>query len=61
MRNSLMKTTPKLRQLQNVWNVVLKIGENVEVVGLKDTKSTVVTGLEMLKNIEETMAGDNLV
>jgi len=44
-----------------VWNVVLKIGENVEVVGLKDTKSTVVTGLEMLKNIEETMAGDNLV
>jgi len=39
----------------------LKIGENVEVVGLKDTKSTVVTGLEMFKKtLDETMAGDNV-
>jgi elongation factor Tu len=39
----------------------LKVGENVELVGLKDTKSTVVTGLEMFKKtLDETMAGDNV-
>lgn len=39
----------------------LKVGENVEIVGLKDTKSTVVTGLEMFKKtLDETMAGDNV-
>nr|AYQ95250.1 translation elongation factor Tu [Trochiscia hystrix] len=39
----------------------LKIGDNVELVGLKDTKATVVTGLEMFKKtLDETMAGDNV-
>jgi elongation factor Tu len=39
----------------------LKIGENVEIVGLKDTKSAVVTGLEMFKKtLDETVAGDNV-
>jgi elongation factor Tu len=39
----------------------LKVGENVELVGLKDTKSSVVTGLEMFKKtLEETLAGDNV-
>nr|AYQ94801.1 translation elongation factor Tu [Follicularia botryoides] len=39
----------------------LKVGDNVEIVGLKDTKSTVVTGLEMFKRtLDETMAGDNV-
>ena len=39
----------------------LKVGENIELVGLKDTKSTVVTGLEMFKRtLDETMAGDNV-
>jgi elongation factor Tu len=39
----------------------LKVGENVELVGLKDTKATVVTGLEMFKKtLDETMAGDNV-
>jgi len=39
----------------------LKVGENVELVGLKDTKSSVVTGLEMFKKtLDETMAGDNV-
>nr|AXH37955.1 translational elongation factor Tu [Chlamydomonas sp. ICE-L] len=39
----------------------LKIGENVEVIGLKDTKTSVCTGLEMFKkSLEETMAGDNV-
>jgi elongation factor Tu len=39
----------------------LKIGENVEIIGLKDTKSAVVTGLEMFKKtLDETMAGDNV-
>lgn len=39
----------------------LKIGDSVELVGLKDTKATVVTGLEMFKKtLDETLAGDNV-
>jgi len=39
----------------------LKVGENVEIVGLKDTKSGIVTGLEMFKKtLDETLAGDNV-
>jgi elongation factor Tu len=39
----------------------LKIGETIEIVGLKDTKNTVVTGLEMFKKtLDETIAGDNV-
>nr|YP_009492272.1 translational elongation factor Tu [Pseudopediastrum sp. CL0201VA]AWI68875.1 translational elongation factor Tu [Pseudopediastrum sp. CL0201VA] len=39
----------------------LKVGDNVELVGLQDTKSSVVTGLEMFKKtLDETMAGDNV-
>lgn len=39
----------------------LKVGENVEIVGLKDTKSCVCTGLEMFKKtLDETLAGDNV-
>lgn len=40
---------------------VLKTGEEVEILGLKDTKKTVVTGLEMFrKTLDETLAGDNV-
>jgi elongation factor Tu len=40
--------------------VVLKVGENVEIVGLKD-KISVCTGLEMFKKtLDETVAGDNV-
>jgi elongation factor Tu len=39
----------------------VKIGDTVELVGLKDTKSTTVTGLEMFqKTLEESVAGDNV-
>jgi len=39
----------------------LKVGENVEIVGLKDTKISVCTGLEMFKKtLDETVAGDNV-
>jgi elongation factor Tu len=39
----------------------LKVGDNVEVVGLKETKNAVVTGLEMFKKtLDETLAGDNV-
>ena len=39
----------------------LKIGESVELVGFKETKSLVVIGLEMFKKtLDETMAGDNV-
>ncbi len=39
----------------------LKVNEEVEIVGIKDTKKTVVTGLEMFrKTLDETVAGDNV-
>jgi elongation factor Tu len=40
---------------------VVKINNTVEVIGLKDTKSTVVTGVEMFKKqLDEGQAGDNV-
>jgi len=40
---------------------VLKLNEEVEIVGLKPTKSTVVTGIEMFrKTLDEARAGDNV-
>jgi elongation factor Tu len=40
---------------------VLKVNEEIEIVGLKETKKTVVTGLEMFrKTLDETQAGDNV-
>ena len=39
----------------------LKVNEEVEIVGLKETKKTVATGLEMFrKTLDETVAGDNV-
>lgn len=39
---------------------VIRVNEEVEVVGLGDTKKTVVTGIEMFnKSLDEGMAGDN--
>jgi elongation factor Tu len=39
----------------------VKVGETVEIVGLKETRSTVVTGVEMFKKLlDEGMAGDNV-
>ena len=39
----------------------VKVGENVELVGLKDTRSTTVTGVEMFtKSLDEGLAGDNV-
>ncbi len=39
----------------------LKVGEEVEIVGIKETEKTVVTGLEMFrKTLDETVAGDNV-
>ncbi len=39
----------------------VKVGEEVEIVGLSDTKKTVVTGVEMhRKTLNEGMAGDNV-
>ena len=40
---------------------VLKAGDTVELVGLADTKTVTVTGLEMFqKTLDETVAGDNV-
>ena len=39
---------------------VVKVGEEVEIVGIKDTTKTTVTGIEMFnKQLQEGMAGDN--
>ncbi|MGF1512926.1 MAG: elongation factor Tu [Elainellaceae cyanobacterium] len=38
----------------------VKVGEEVEVVGIRDTRKTTVTGIEMFrKSLDEGMAGDN--
>lgn len=38
----------------------VKIGDNVEIIGLRDSQTTVVTGIEMFKKqLESGMAGDN--
>ena len=40
---------------------LIKIGEPIEIVGLRDTKNSVVTGVEMFhKQLDEGMAGDNV-
>src|ERR1035437_872408 len=39
---------------------VVKVGEDVEIVGIKPTAKTTVTGIEMFnKNLKQGMAGDN--
>ncbi|MBI2070900.1 MAG: elongation factor Tu [Elusimicrobia bacterium] len=39
----------------------LKVGDNVEIVGITDTKKTVATGVEMFqKTLDEAIAGDNV-
>ena len=39
----------------------LKVNEEVEIVGIKDTQKTVVTGIEMFrKTLDEAIAGDNV-
>ncbi|MFM5903051.1 MAG: elongation factor Tu [Dolichospermum sp.] len=38
----------------------VKVNDNVELIGIKDTRSTTVTGIEMFKkSLDEGMAGDN--
>lgn len=40
---------------------VLKLSEEVEIVGIKPTRKTVVTGIEMFhKMLDEAMSGDNI-
>lgn len=40
---------------------IVKVGETVEIIGLKETRSTTVTGVEMFKKLlDEGRAGDNV-
>ncbi len=40
---------------------IVKVGEPVEIIGLRETRNSVVTGVEMFhKMMDEGMAGDNL-
>ncbi len=39
---------------------IVNIGDEIEIIGLKDTQKTVVTGIEMFnKSLDKGMAGDN--
>ncbi len=39
----------------------VKVGETIEIIGLKETRATVVTGVEMFrKMLQEGLAGDNV-
>lgn len=40
---------------------IIKVGDTIEIVGLTDTRTTTITGLEMFqKTLDEGMAGDNI-
>ena len=40
---------------------IIKVGEEVEIVGIRDTQKTVVTGIEMFRKLlDEGRAGDNI-
>jgi len=40
---------------------VVKVGETVEIIGVRDTRNTVVTGVEMFKKLlDQGQAGDNV-
>ncbi len=40
---------------------VVKVGETIEIVGIRDTKATTVTGVEMFRKLlDQGMAGDNV-
>jgi len=40
---------------------VVKVGDEIEIVGLADTRSTIVTGVEMFRKVlDEGQAGDNI-
>ena len=39
----------------------VKVGEEIEIVGIRDTRKTIVTGVEMFRKLlDEGMAGDNV-
>nr|YP_010336776.1 elongation factor Tu [Stylonema alsidii]UNJ15182.1 elongation factor Tu [Stylonema alsidii] len=40
---------------------IIKVGDSIEIVGLRDTLTTTITGLEMFqKTLDEGLAGDNI-
>ena len=40
---------------------IVKVGEEIEIVGIRDTRKTTVTGVEMFRKLlDEGMAGDNV-
>ncbi|OQA90518.1 MAG: Elongation factor Tu [Elusimicrobia bacterium ADurb.Bin231] len=40
---------------------VIKVGDNIEIIGIKDTKKSVITSVEMFRKIlDEAHAGDNV-
>lgn len=40
---------------------IIKVGDTIEIVGLRETRTTTITGLEMFqKTLDEGLAGDNI-
>src|ERR671921_802071 len=49
------------RKIGRVETGIVKVGEEVEIVGIKDTRKTVVTGVEMFRKLlDQGQAGDNI-
>jgi len=39
----------------------VKVGDTIEIIGLRETRNTTITGLEMFqKSLDEALAGDNV-
>ncbi|XP_008804218.2 LOW QUALITY PROTEIN: elongation factor Tu, chloroplastic-like [Phoenix dactylifera] len=59
---------PFLLAIEDVFSITgrvergtIKVGDTVDIVGLRDTRTTTVTGVEMFqKTLDEAMAGDNV-
>ncbi|MFD2980215.1 EF-Tu/IF-2/RF-3 family GTPase, partial [Klebsiella pneumoniae] len=40
---------------------IIKVGEEIEIVGIRDTQKTIVTGVEMFRKLlDQGQAGDNV-
>ena len=40
---------------------IIKVGDTIEIIGIKETQTTTITGIEMFqKTLDEGMAGDNI-
>ena len=59
MRGQLFSSS--LKVTGRVERGIIKVGEEIEIVGLRDTQKTIVTGVEMFRKLlDQGQAGDNI-